>query len=319
VADASYDYDWEVIPGRELAIIHEGGFQVARAAMTDAHGAPPLGLGVGLTASAAFDPPDDDYVLIELLIKNTTENAVEGIFAGLYMDWDSGNLFQNEGGYAAAERIGYLTDPAHPESTHVGLVSIDPLVATSFRFIHNPTYVHPNDEIRDEDAFGFMSSGVIDHTTFEANDWSMVLANGPFTLAPLDSARFAMAIVAGEGLLDLKANAQQARSSHGPTSVAWGEVLPARYDLGRPFPNPFNPAVSFTLNVPAPGGPVSVRVYDLRGRLVACILEGTVLPGRHQLNWQGQDQAECPVASGIYLFRLVAGDVLRIRKGLLLR
>jgi hypothetical protein len=320
VADASYDYDWEVIPGGVLAITHESGQQVARARMNDANGATPLNLTVQMTAMAAPDPPDDDYVLIELVITNPTGSAVEGLYAGFYMDWDVGNLYQNIGGYLGSEEAGYLTDPVHPDSCHVGLVAIDPMVPAAFRLIHNPTYVHPYEEVRDQDAFAFMSSATIDSSTSESSEWSMAMANGPYTLAAGDSVRVAMAVVAGEGLADFAVNAHQARTAHSPTAVAWDDGLPiTRFALGKLFPNPFNPSVSFCVDVPRPGGFVSVKVYDLRGRLVDRILDGELPPGRHVLTWRGQDEAGRQAASGLYFFRMVAGDVVDVRKALLLK
>jgi|GEM_PF-3130567 len=318
VADASYDYDWEIVPDGALAVTHEGGNQVARASWNDAHGATPLDLTVHMTATAAPDAPNDDYILIHLAIENTTASQVDGLYAGFYFDWDTGTSGQNEGGYSDIGCVGYMYDAAHPESTYVGIAAIEPWNPTSFNLIHNQTWVWPYGAVRDQDAYAFMSGGVIDTATFEPTDWSMVMAAGPFSIAPAESAVFSVAVVAGRGLEDLRNNAILARSHFG--SVPWGgDVVAGRFDLGPARPNPFNPLVYFDLYVPDGGGRVAVSIYDVRGRLVNHLFDGEASAGLHALMWHGRDQHGSPAASGIYFVRMVAGDEVRVRKAILLK
>jgi hypothetical protein len=80
---------------------------------------------------------------------------------------------------------------------------------------------------------------------------------------------------------------------------------PAVQLLGN-HPNPFNPAttVGFALTR---SGPVELTVVDLRGRHVATLLRGERPAGRHEVRWNGRDDAGRTVGSGIYLVRL-SGD-----------
>ncbi len=97
-----------------------------------------------------------------------------------------------------------------------------------------------------------------------------------------------------------------------PTDVADGP--PARaLSLAQNAPNPFNPATTIAYTVPR-DGPVSLRVYDLRGRLVRTLLDGPQAAGAHSAQWDGRDDGGARVASGIYLYRLQAGDELRQRR-----
>jgi hypothetical protein len=318
VADASYDYDWQVVSGIELAITHEGGMQVARATWNDANGSTPLGLKVHMTATAAPDPPDDDFVLVEFEIENVTGSTVDGLYAGLYMDWDPRNVNQNTGAYLPTKCLGYMRDPGHPESTCVGLAAIDPATPTSFSLIDNPTQIHPYSEVRDQDAFAFMSSGSVDTVTTGPSDWSMVMAGGPYTITPSESAHFAVVVVAGEGLTDLITNSDRARGLY--ASVVLDQDFPiTSFKLGPVCPNPFDRVMSFTLCVPEHGGRVSILVFDVRGRLVERIIDGKATPGRHHLTWHGQDERGNQAAPGIYIIRLTAGGRTHIRKAVLLR
>ena len=69
-------------------------------------------------------------------------------------------------------------------------------------------------------------------------------------------------------------------------------------------PNPFNPAAAVTFDLPA-GGEVSLRVYDLQGRLVRTLLHEEMSGGRHRAEWDGRDERGEPAASGVYLVRLL--------------
>ena len=104
--------------------------------------------------------------------------------------------------------------------------------------------------------------------------------------------------------------------SHG-LPVAVGDS-PALTALGANYPNPFNPSttVPFTL---ARAGQVTLRIYDVSGRLVATLLDGVVATGAHTRVWDGRNDAGSPVSSGVYFYELVAGDFRQTRKMVLLK
>jgi hypothetical protein len=78
-------------------------------------------------------------------------------------------------------------------------------------------------------------------------------------------------------------------------------------------PNPFNPATTIRFET-SHQGPVSVRVYDLAGRLVRILAAGTALAaGRHELGFDGQDETGRPIGSGVYLCRIEAGGTVATR------
>ncbi len=78
-------------------------------------------------------------------------------------------------------------------------------------------------------------------------------------------------------------------------------------------PNPFNPSttIGFYLKV---AGPVSLRVYDSRGKLVRTLVDGIQAAGQHDIQWDGRDQHGNHVAAGVYLANLHAGEVRETRK-----
>ncbi|MBD3219739.1 T9SS type A sorting domain-containing protein [bacterium] len=83
-------------------------------------------------------------------------------------------------------------------------------------------------------------------------------------------------------------------------------------------PNPFNPRTSvvFTLERSTH---VVLRVHDVRGRLVRTLHEGSLPAGRHQLDWDGRDDAGHALGSGVYLLRLEGDGATRTRRCTLVR
>lgn len=86
-------------------------------------------------------------------------------------------------------------------------------------------------------------------------------------------------------------------SSQTPVSRE-GSDLPSEVALAPNYPNPFNPSTTIPYRV-AETTPVRLEVYDLRGRLVATLVDRVHAPGRYTVQWSGGEHP-----SGVYLYRL---------------
>ena len=95
-------------------------------------------------------------------------------------------------------------------------------------------------------------------------------------------------------------------------------ALPDSPQLAQNAPNPFNSQTVLAYFLPAPG-PARVEVFALSGQRVAVLHQGPQGAGYHRLRWDGRDDAGRPVASGMYLYRLVTDEVVLTRKLILLR
>jgi hypothetical protein len=93
---------------------------------------------------------------------------------------------------------------------------------------------------------------------------------------------------------------------------------PEGFVLYQNSPNPFNPVTSIAFDLPRPGN-VSLRIYDVKGGLVATLADGYMTEGRKELTWSATDSGGRPVASGVYFYRLDAGGFTRVRKMVLLK
>ena len=93
---------------------------------------------------------------------------------------------------------------------------------------------------------------------------------------------------------------------------------PRSLQLAQNHPNPFNPRTAIAYAVPR-AGKVSLRIYDLQGKLVRTLVDGEQPAGQHVVTWQGRDDHGSAVASGLYFSRLTTGDGDLVRKMTLLK
>ena len=94
--------------------------------------------------------------------------------------------------------------------------------------------------------------------------------------------------------------------------------LPEGAQLYQNAPNPFNSQTVLSYFLPSPGS-MRLEVFTLSGQRVAVLSTEPQQAGRHQLAWDGRDNEGHPLASGVYLYRLVSTEGILTRKLILLR
>jgi hypothetical protein len=95
-------------------------------------------------------------------------------------------------------------------------------------------------------------------------------------------------------------------------------ALPKEFALEQNYPNPFNPTTTIRYTIPAQSK-VVIKVYNMLGQQVRTIVNENKPAGRYQIVWDGKNEFGNAVASGIYLYRLQAGSVVKARKMLLIK
>jgi hypothetical protein len=92
--------------------------------------------------------------------------------------------------------------------------------------------------------------------------------------------------------------------------------LPSEYNLMANNPNPFNSTTAISFSIPEEGN-VTLSVYDVTGKLIKVLAEGTMTAGNYNVSWDGTDMSMSPVSSGVYLYRLTCGSYENIRSMML--
>ncbi len=196
--------------------------------------------------------------------------------------------------------------------------------------------------IRDYDGLGATGSGVVTHkyrdpisgTTGDAaivmnrNDpesWNTILQSHPWfdiwdpqnnVPAPLDPKELLMQAILNGTLRTPCIQQLNPTDTADPRDVIDLQPVTA---LHQNVPNPFNPVSTIRFDL-ARKGKVSLRIYDVAGHLVRTLLHEERPAGRNQsIVWDGKDQEDRLISSGIYLYRLKTAEAALTRKMLVIR
>ena len=170
-------------------------------------------------------------------------------------------------------------------------------------------------------------TGWIDGIIDTPGDRRFLLASGPFSMALGDTQEIIVSTILGLGtsylqsITILRFNDDLVQSWFNdlvdwsfPTDVKDLEKdLPQSFKLFQNYPNPFNPVTNFQFTI-ANSQLTILRVYDLLGREVVTLVKEELSPGSYTRQWD-----VIGVASGVYYYRLKAGEFIETRKLVLLR
>jgi hypothetical protein len=91
------------------------------------------------------------------------------------------------------------------------------------------------------------------------------------------------------------------------------------YALRPNVPNPFNPETTIGFDLAQPQA-VRLEIFDIKGRVVRTLLQGQQFPaGTHEATWDGRNNAGQITASGVYFYRLRAGNFVETRRMVLMK
>jgi hypothetical protein len=140
--------------------------------------------------------------------------------------------------------------------------------------------------------------------TFQAKDGAFVQLTSYVPGAPVTGSIQAWNISWGKAI------------TAGYTAIASTELnVPEKYSLEQNYPNPFNPSTVIKYTVGGAGGlglgasKVKLSVYDILGREVAVLVNESKAPGEYEVRFNASE-----LSSGVYFYRLTAGDFVQTRK-----
>ena len=89
--------------------------------------------------------------------------------------------------------------------------------------------------------------------------------------------------------------------------------LPVSYALSQNYPNPFNARTAINFALPQ-ASDVNLSIYNMLGQKVATLVDGQLPAGNHSVNWDASE-----VATGVYFYKITAGDFSEIHQMTLLK
>jgi hypothetical protein len=96
------------------------------------------------------------------------------------------------------------------------------------------------------------------------------------------------------------------------------EIIPYRFALSQNYPNPFNPSTIIRYEIPKAAN-VTLTIYNILGQRVKTLVDSYENAGPHSVIWNGTNQSDKAVSSGVYFSKLSSGESTEIKKMLLLK
>jgi photosystem II stability/assembly factor-like uncharacterized protein len=96
------------------------------------------------------------------------------------------------------------------------------------------------------------------------------------------------------------------------------ETVPDRFFLSEAYPNPFNPSTTVTFGLPG-RAEVILQIFDVKGKRVKEVFRGVKEAGHYQASWDGTDDTDHAVSSGVYLYYISAGPFTSVQKMILIK
>jgi hypothetical protein len=168
-------------------------------------------------------------------------------------------------------------------------------------------------------------NGWVDGIIEGPGDRHIFLSSGPFSMAVGDTQEIVVAVVGGTGtsylnsVVVLKSNDREVQTFWNDLNGITTDVsdernpYPEAFALMQNYPNPFNPTTRIEFSLPYAGF-VTLDVIDMLGRKVTTLISKKLTAGTHAVGWNA-----IGAASGVYLYRLTAGEFSQTRKLVLLR
>jgi serine protease len=296
------------------------------AKFSDAQAINGMGLEVETRLFAFNQAPDENYVLLAYQLK--ASKSLNDCYAGLFMDWDVGdeglNASSNRHGYDTALNMAYIYDPA--TNLYGGLQIFPGSYAVNYRSIFNPDDIY--DGFTDWEKWDYLTHGIQTDTLTIPEDYSHLLGAGPIKIGAQDTAYLGFAVLAGEGLENLKASARAARIQWQNYASLIAIPVPAEppdtaFALYPARPNPFSGETTLLFEIPE-SGHVRISVYDMLGRFVTGLYDDNlaVSTSSHDpasVIWNGTTRTGSKAASGLYFICLEYLSYRIVRKVILLQ
>lgn len=121
------------------------------------------------------------------------------------------------------------------------------------------------------------------------------------------------AFFVGDGKTYGEETGEVVEESISPSATKFTNQLPEEYELQQNYPNPFNPATTIVYSLPR-AELVVLEIYNSNGQKVRTLVDEVMSAGDHSIIWDATNDNNIKVATGIYLYKLTAGDFVDSKK-----
>jgi hypothetical protein len=250
-------------------------------------------------AAAQTDPGLADTVIVDdlawdgsgavgLQVDLVNDERLAGLSLGFH--WDDDLL--------VCDSVTFNTSRVGAGQTDVSIVNIEQNVLTGVLYLIDDWYETGTGHYC---TIWFHYDGVWDAAS-EANiDSTSIVPGGDYLLVDYETANgFVPQTVPGKLQSSL-----DAEGDFGGDALPLTQLFPC-------YPNPFNPSTTIAFAV-AKRGRVRLEIFDILGRKVRTVADRVFPPGSYEVVWRGRDDTGARVSSGVYFYRLTAGEFVQSR------
>ena len=271
----------------------------------DGAGSNKIGVEVEAYSYEFTTSPDQDYVLLQYKIKNTSGTALSNVYAGLFTWMSPDGIFNsaNISRLSSANKLAYTYNTGVPNKyLGLGLMTNQTM---NFKIYASTDILNG---FTTQEKWDGLSSGIVNDSLGPGGN-AYVLGVGPFNLAVNQVETIGFAILNGTSAADLITKNNQAKTKYGTVGVnTISTEIPRVFSLSQNYPNPFNPTTNIQFGVPK-NSLVTIKVYDLLGREVAVLLNEQKQAGTYQVDFNAAS-----LSSGVYFYRMEAGTFADIKR-----
>ncbi|MFH1699898.1 MAG: S8 family serine peptidase [Candidatus Zixiibacteriota bacterium] len=300
----------DFLPGTEFSTYqNKFGVDAVESNFYDGASYPPIPVEVRQTAWTT----NHNYSILVFDIYNPSPERLENLSAGFFCDFDIAH-FNDELGYDSMTSIIYQYDPG--SQIYVGMVGISP---AEFIIAAGQNGIDAKSGFTPEQKYNLLTSNAPVPVNEPNGDWYFSISQNSGTIDAFSSSTFAVAIIAGNSLQELREAALFAQSDYGLILDANDEtaLLPQVLELSQNHPNPFNPETSIRFVLKSTQH-ATLDVYNIIGQSVRNLFDEIASAGEHNVIWDGTDNNGQQVASGVYFYRLTAADGVSQTKKMIL-
>ena len=273
----------------------------------------PLNVRVRHRQMAYSEVPDDKFIIAEYEIFNENATALEGVYVGLFSDWDIDENSRDVTAYDEVNRMGYVFGKT-AGSKYAGVKLLKSVASPAY---YPLSYQVTGDPLETGGGFSLaekyqtLSSGIksngLGGSPANGYDVMFVLGSGPYIIPANGSVKVAFAVIGGDNLPDIQASAIAAEKKYASIlnpipSLADG------FSLKQNYPNPAINRTTIEFSIPAEDI-TSISLFNSMGKKVKDVLNDKLREGTYRLDLDVSD-----LRSGMYVCRMnYAGQQLSIK------
>ncbi len=207
----TYNTDWKVEESLSAVVRPLAADEEYRAVFSDAHHPAAKGLRVSQWSFALAGAGYRNFVVIEYLLENQGGSSLDGLYCGIFSDFDVNNTTSNRVVSDTVRRLTYMMQSSSANPA-VGVKLLFPAAAANQSALDHAVYVQPSGMMTEVVKDSFLRGAIRILNSNRSANWSCVVSAGPFNLAPGERQKVAFAFVGGTSEADIRANADSAQS-----------------------------------------------------------------------------------------------------------